>query len=92
RLSQEAIYEEAKAGKYELLPQVINDPTIRQFKAEYMRLKSQYDNLDARYGANYPDMKEIGAQVIRVQYEIEKQLNEIARSIEKGYKAAKKKE
>ena len=92
RLSQEAIYEEAKSGNYELLPQVINDPSIRQLKTEYVKLKSQFDNLDARYGVNYPEMKEIGAQVIRARYELESQLNEIARSIEKGYQAAKKKE
>jgi len=92
RLSQEAIYEEAKANNYELLPQVINDPSLRQLKTEYVKLKSQYDNLDARYGANYPDMKEIGAQVVRIKYEIERKLDEIAQSIQKGYQAAKKKE
>lgn len=92
RLSMEALFEESKAGNFELLPQVINDASIRQLKAEYVKLKSQYDNLDARYGPNYPDMKEIGAQVVRIQYEIRSQLDEIAQSIEKGYQAAKKKE
>jgi polysaccharide biosynthesis transport protein len=92
RLSQEAIYEEVKAGNYELLPQVINDPTIRQLRTEHVRLKSEYDHLDARFGANYPDMKELSAQVVRVRSEIGGQLNEIARSIKKGYRVAKKKE
>ncbi len=92
RLSQEAIFEETKAGNYELLPQVMSDPSIRQLKTEYVKLQSQYDNLDARYGVNYPDMKEISAQVTRVRYELESQLNEISRSIKKGYEAAKKKE
>ena len=90
RLSREAIYEEVKAGNYELLPQVINDPTIRHLKTEYVKLKSQFDHLDARFGSNYPDMKELSAQVARIQSEIENQLNEIARSIQKGYAAAKK--
>jgi len=92
RLSQEAIYEEVKAGNYELLPQVMNDPTIRQLKTEYVRLKSQYDHLDARFGANYPDMKELSAQIARVQTEIKSQLNEIDQSIKKGFRAAKRKE
>lgn len=92
RLSQEALYEEAKRGNYQLLPQVINDSSIRQLKAEYVKLKAQYDNLDARYGVNYPELKEIGAQVNRIQYELERQLDELIRSIEKGYQASKKKE
>lgn len=92
RLSQEALYEEMKAGKFETLPQVMNDPSVRQLKTEYVKLRSEYDNLDARYGANYPEMKELGAQINRIQYEIDSQLDQIARSIEKGYRAAKKKE
>lgn len=92
RLSQEAVFEEAKAGNYELLPQVMGDPSIRQLKIEYMKLQSQYDNLDARYGVNYPDMKELYAQISRVRSDIDSQLGEISQSIEKGYKAAKKKE
>lgn len=92
RLSQEAIYEEAKKSNYQLLPQVINDSSIRHLKAEYVKLKTQYDNLDARYGVNYPELKEIGAQVNRIQYELDSQLNELARSIEKGYQTSKKKE
>ncbi len=92
RLSQEAVFEEAKAGNYELLPQVMSDPSIRQLKIEYMKLQSQYDNLDARYGVNYPDMKELYAQISRVRSDIDSQLGEISKSIEKGYKAAKKKE
>lgn len=92
RLSQEAVFEETKAGHYELLPQVMSDPSIRQLKTEYMKLQSQYDNLDARYGVNYPDMKELYAQISRVRSDIGSQLGEISKSIEKGYQAAKKKE
>lgn len=92
RLSQEAIYEEAKVGNYELLPQVMNDPTIRELNIVYVKLKSQYDQLDARFGPNYPDMKELSAQIARVQSEKNNQLNNINRSIKKGYATAKKKE
>lgn len=92
RLSQEALYEETKIGKSEYLPEVINDPAVQQLKADYVRIKTQYDNLDARYGENYPAMKEAGAQLASVRHEIGVQLTGIVSSIERGYESAKKKE
>ena len=92
RLSKEALYEEVKRGNEEVLPEIIGDPAVRELKLEYIKVKSQYDTLDATFGPNYPEMKAVGAQLARIKEEIENQLGDIKRSIEKGYLAAKKKE
>jgi capsular exopolysaccharide synthesis family protein len=92
RLTKEALYEETKTGKPEYLPEVMNDPAVQQLKADYVRIKAQYDDLDARYGANYPEMKEAGAQLASVRHEMGAQLTGIVSSIERGYESAKKKE
>ncbi|MGI9534994.1 MAG: polysaccharide biosynthesis tyrosine autokinase, partial [Thermodesulfobacteriota bacterium] len=92
RLSQEALYEELKSGNEEVLPEIIGDPAVRQLKLEYIKVKSQYDTLDATFGPNYPEMKQVGAQLSRIKSEMDNQLSDIKRSIEKGYKSAKKKE
>ena len=92
RLSKEALYREVKQGNYEYLPQVIGDPSIQALREEYTRLRSQYDNLSVIYGPNYPDVKQIGAQIQRVEKEIGRRINGIVESIRKDYQAALTKE
>ncbi|MGI9534943.1 MAG: GumC family protein, partial [Thermodesulfobacteriota bacterium] len=92
RLSKEALYEEVKSGNEDVLPEIIGDPSVRQLKLEYIKVKSQYDTLDATFGPNYPEMKQVGAQLSRIKSEIDNQLSDIKRSIEKGYQSSKKKE
>ncbi|GIW47788.1 MAG: chain-length determining protein [Deltaproteobacteria bacterium] len=92
RLSKEALYREVKQGNYEYLPQVIGDPSIQALREEYTRLRSQYDNLSVIYGPNYPDVKQIGAQIQRVEKEIGRRVNGIVESIRKDYQAALTKE
>jgi len=92
RLSQEALYEETKTGNSEYLPEVVNDPAYQQMKEDYVKVKAQYDNLDARYGANYPEMKQAGAQVASLKHEMGALLSGIVLSIERGYESSKKKE
>ncbi len=41
-------------GKYEYLPQVLNDPSIQELSEEYTRVKAEYDNMSVVYGPNYP--------------------------------------
>ncbi|MGI9534548.1 MAG: GumC family protein, partial [Thermodesulfobacteriota bacterium] len=92
RLSQEALYEEVKSGSEEFLPEIIQDPSVRELKLEYIRVKSQFDTLDATFGPNYPEMKQVGAHLARIKSEIDTQLSDIKKSIEKGYMSAQKKE
>ncbi|MGI9534649.1 MAG: GumC family protein, partial [Thermodesulfobacteriota bacterium] len=92
RLSKQALYEEIKTGNEEFLPEVIDDPSLRELKLQYIQVRSQYDTLDATFGPNYPEMKQVGAQLARIKSEIDNQHRDIKRSIEKGYKSAKKKE
>ncbi|HVY55261.1 MAG TPA: polysaccharide biosynthesis tyrosine autokinase, partial [Thermodesulfobacteriota bacterium] len=92
RLAKEAYYEEIKSGKFEYLPQVVNDESIQKLNEEYVKTKADYDNLNVIYGPNYPDIKQLGAKLASIKGDIQERVNGIAESINKDYEAALRKE
>lgn len=92
RLEKEALYKEVQSGNYEHLPQIMNDKSIQGLTDEYLKLKAQYDNLAVVYGPNYPDLKQLGAQIARIQSDIKHLSDNIAESIKRDYQAALTKE
>lgn len=92
RLTKEALYKEVQAGDYIYFPQVISDSSIQTLNEEYTKLKSQYDNMSVIYGPNYPEMKQLAAQLGRIQSDIKGRIDGIAESIKKDYQAALTKE
>ncbi|MER3446517.1 MAG: lipopolysaccharide biosynthesis protein [Candidatus Dadabacteria bacterium] len=92
RLEKEALYKEVQSGNYEHLPQVMNDKSVQNLNDEYMKLKAQYDNMAVIYGPNYPDLKQLGAQIGRIQSDIKHLSDNIAESIKRDYQAALAKE
>lgn len=92
RLAKQAHYEEVQNGNYKFLPQIMNDPSIQMLDEEYTKAKSEYDNLAVIYGPNYPDLKQLGAKVSRIQNEIQKRVDSIAQSIKKDYLSTQRKE
>lgn len=92
RLAKQAFYEDVMEGKYEYLPQVLNDPSIQELGEEYTKVKAEYDNMSVVYGPNYPDLKQLGAQVASMKKEMDKRITGIAESIKKDYLAAVRKE
>jgi len=85
RLEKQSDYEEVQKGEYKFLPKIVNDPSIQVLDEEYTKAKSEYDNLAVIYGPNYPDLKQLGAKVSRIQSDIQKRVDGIAQSIEKDY-------
>jgi capsular exopolysaccharide synthesis family protein len=92
RLAKEAYYEQIKDGNYEYLPQVVNDESVQDLNEEYVKVKAEYDNISVIYGPNYPDIKQLGAKLASIESDIQKRVNGIAESINKGYEAALRKE
>ena len=92
RLTKEALYKEIQAGDHAYFPQVISDSSIQTLDEEHTKLKSQYDNMSVIYGPNYPEMKQLAAQLGRIQSDIKERINGIAESIKKDYQTALTKE
>ncbi|HEX9665648.1 MAG TPA: polysaccharide biosynthesis tyrosine autokinase [Thermodesulfobacteriota bacterium] len=92
RLSKEALYKEVQDGNYEYLPQVMSDPSIQALNEEYTKLNSEHDNLAVIYGQNYPEIKQLSAQLGRIRSDITARTDAIAESIKKDYQGAVRKE
>lgn len=92
RLEKQAHYEKVQKGDYKFLPQIMKDPSIQALDEEYTKAKSEYDNLAVIYGPNYPDLKQLGAKVSRIQSDIQKRIDAIATSIENDFETSQKTE
>ncbi|MCH8028484.1 MAG: polysaccharide biosynthesis tyrosine autokinase [Candidatus Dadabacteria bacterium] len=92
RLAREALYREVQAGDYAYLPQVISDLSIQALNEGYTKLKSQYDNLTVIFDEDYPDVKQLAAQLGRIKKDINERIDGIAKSIRKDYQTALRKD
>jgi len=92
RLAKEAVYEEIKSGNFEYLPNIVNDESMVEVRTEYTALKSKLDNLSVIYGPNYPEIKQLKAQLARVETEMGERAENVANSIKSEYKATLRKE
>jgi len=87
-IEKKAFYKEVEAGNYEYLPQVINDPSIQKLKGEETKLRAQYENLVAFYDVNYPDVKQLSAQIRRLASDLNASIFSITRGIKRDYEIA----
>jgi polysaccharide biosynthesis transport protein len=88
KLKKEAVYKETEAGNYSYIPQVIADPSIQALNEEFTKLKAEYDNMSVLFGHNYPEIKQLAAQLGRLDIDINGRINAIAESIKTDYQAA----
>ena len=92
RLAKEAVYEEIKSGNFKYLPNIVNDESMMEVRTEYTALKSKLDNLSVIYGPNFPEIKQLKAQLARVEAEMGERAENVANSIKSEYKATLRKE
>jgi succinoglycan biosynthesis transport protein ExoP len=92
KLKKEALYREVEAGNYSYIPQVISDRAIQDLNEEYTKLKAEYDNMSVLFGHNYPEIKQLAAQLGRLDSDIKGRTNAIAESIKTDYQAASRRE
>jgi len=92
RLSKQALFSEIEKGNYDYLPQVVQDEALQELLVVRTNLNSEYLNKAAIYGPNYPEMKQLKAQLEAVNVAIEKKKVDVAESLKKDYRAAVNKE
>jgi len=92
KLTKEALSKEIQAGNYAYFPQVITDSSIQTLNEENTKLKAQYENMSVVFGKNYPEMKQLAAQIGRIESDIKWRIEGIAESIKKDYQASLTKE
>lgn len=87
RLTKEALYNEVEEGNYESLPKMVDDPAILELQSSYTELKAEYENKAVVFGPNFPEMRQIKAQLDKINSEINNRVESLANSIKKDYQA-----
>ena len=88
RLTKEALFKEIQEENYQYLPKVVDDPAILALKASYTELNAEYENKSVVFGPNFPEMKQLKAQLDKIQAEIDNRVEGISSSIKKDYQAS----
>lgn len=91
----ESRWQQIKASKGESLstiPQIINDPSIRDIKANIRQLEGQLTEVSGKFGENHPQYKSVIAELSSARSKFNREVRSIASSSEKEAKLAKQTE
>jgi capsular exopolysaccharide synthesis family protein len=90
-IGKKAVYKQAVEDGYSILPQVMKSTTISELKAEYARLRSQYEDKKVTFHDAYPEVKALNARMESLSGRIKDEEKKIFLSLENEYRAALKK-
>ncbi|MFW6160944.1 MAG: GumC family protein [Acidobacteriota bacterium] len=89
RIKAEATYRELKdVDNVDSIPQAVSNPVIQQLKAEYSRIKNEYEEKSKKFKPNYPEMVQLKARMDSMKEELRNQVE----TAEEEYRAALRKE
>ena len=72
RIKAEAAYLELKSLKVDSLPQFVSNPVIQQLRAEYTRIKNEYEEKSKIFKPSYPEMIQLKAKLDSMWNELKK--------------------
>jgi capsular exopolysaccharide synthesis family protein len=88
RIKKQALYEFAKAGELEAVPQLRNNAVLQDLQRKRSDLSMQYTDAVNQYGPNFPKVQRIQAQIKDVDEQITRQSKSVIVELENDYKAA----
>jgi polysaccharide biosynthesis transport protein len=88
RIKKQALYEFAKAGELEAVPQLRNNPVLQDLQKRRSDLSVQYTDAVNQYGPNFPKVQRIQAQIKDVEERITRQSKSVIVELENDYRAA----
>jgi capsular exopolysaccharide synthesis family protein len=88
RIKKQALYEFAKAGELEAVPQLRNNAVLQDLQRRRSDLSIQYTDAVNQYGPNFPKVQRIQAQIKDVNEQITRQSKSVIVELENDYRAA----
>ena len=74
------------------LPEVISSPLVQSLRGQQAQLRSTLSDLQERYRSDYPQIREINAQLAELQEQIDRESNLIKTSIRRSFEIAQSQE
>jgi capsular exopolysaccharide synthesis family protein len=91
-LKKQALYEYAKAGDIDAVPEIRTDSLLQEMQKRRAELAVQYTEAVNQYGPNFPKVQRLQAQIKEVDDQISHQSKGIVLQLESDYREAKQKE
>ncbi len=88
RIKKQALYEFAKSGELEVVPQLRDNAVLQDMQRRRADLSVQYTDAVNQYGPNFPKVQRIQAQMKDVDEQITRQSKSIIVELENDYRAA----
>src|SRR5215469_1132318 len=91
-LKKQALYEYAKAGDIDAVPEIRTDGILQELQKRHADLSIQYTEAVNQYGPNFPKVQRLQAQMKEVDEQIAKESKAIVLQLESDYREAKQRE
>jgi capsular exopolysaccharide synthesis family protein len=92
RIVKEGRYRLARSGNPELIASVVPSTTLQMLRTQEADLKAQYSQMSAKFGNGYPKVRELEAQLSRLEAAINTEGGNIETRLANEYDAAAKAE
>jgi len=92
RMKKESLYEFAKAGNLDAIPQVQSNGTLMELIRHRGEINLQYNDALSQYGPNFPRVLRLQAQLKDIDQTLAKQKQNIVDGLESDYREARQRE
>jgi polysaccharide biosynthesis transport protein len=92
RIANQAKFEGAKSKPADSLPEMLEDPTMREYRQKLTELQRQYAELSATLTPEHYKVQRVQAQINELKSEMQKERNNVLRRIGNEYAAAVRRE
>lgn len=94
RLALQSVYSQIQAvgdgpaNSYELIPGVLQNPTVQQFKSALLSVELKRSDMAKRYGAKHPKMQAVQSELANARKSLDSQIMSVINGIRADYRAA----
>jgi polysaccharide biosynthesis transport protein len=92
RIASQAKSEAAKTKPADSLPEILEDPTMREYRQRLTDLERQYAELSATLTPEHPKVQRVQAQINELKYQMKTERSNVLRRIGNEYAAALRRE
>jgi polysaccharide biosynthesis transport protein len=92
RMKKQALFEFARAGDADVVPQIRDSPTVQELIRKRSDTSSQYTDAANQYGPNFPKVLRLQAQLKDLDQSLEREKKAVVARLESDYHEAQQRE
>jgi succinoglycan biosynthesis transport protein ExoP len=92
RMKKESLYQFAKSGNLDAVPQVQNNITLLELMKKRSEISSEYSDSLSQYGPNFPKVQRLQTQLKDLDADLEKEKQKIVDVLESDFREARQRE